>query len=259
MSIFPITNILGVNISVTEKQELLKNIAFRLKQNVKTTIFTPNPEMIVEASKDTKFLQVLNSADINIADGTGLIFANMFLNKQSLTRITGRELMQDLLPIANQYSYKVFFLGASEEVNRLTVEKVAKTFPNIKVQGKDVPFLNREAQIAQQSDTSIYNETLSTVNSFSPDILFVALGAPKQEYWIYKNKSLNFKLAVGIGGSMDYFVGKSVVPPSFISRLGLEWIWRGLLEPKRFKRIFNAVVIFPVLVLKGKLLDNNTH
>lgn len=252
-------SILGVKISSKSQDELLILIKSRLKKREKTLFFTPNPEILVESARDPKFKEILNSSDINIADGVGLTLMSKLILGQNLTRIPGRVFFLKLLELANKESLKVFFLGASEEVNKLAVEKATREYPNAKFVGASAPLLDNEVSLISEKDTSIYNEIIKHINDYSPDILFVALGAPKQEKWIYKNKNLNVKVFLAIGGSLNYFVGKSVQPPVFISRGGLEWIWRGIFEPWRFKRIFRASIIFPYLVLKEKFLGKKNE
>lgn len=224
--------ILNVNITIIPRSDLLKEIDFSLKNNKKISIFTPNPEILVKASRDTKYREVLNSSDINIPDGVGISIAFRFLFGKDLKRIRGREFMLDLLKIANENRYKVFFLGASEKVNKQAIEKASEIYSNASFYGNSS--LNAQDEI----------------NKIKPHMLFVALGAPKQEKFISKNiKKLKVNLVMAVGGSLDFFVGQQSLAPSLISRGGLEWLWRLAKNPLRIKRIFNAVVVFPMLVL----------
>ena len=232
-------SILGVKITITPKSELLKKLESDLKKNNKNIIFTPNPEILVKAHKDKKFRDILNFSDMNIPDGVGISIASNFLHSKQVKRIRGREFMLDLLNIASKKNYKVFFLGASEEVNVNAVKKASRAYKNAKFEG-----------------TSDVKNSLNQINKFGPHMLFVALGAPKQEKYIFENlKNTKVKLVMAVGGSLDFFVGKQVLAPTWVSRGGLEWLWRLSFDPRRIKRIFNAVVVFPILVL----LDNKSN
>lgn len=244
--------LLGVKITGKDESALLSKIQTGLKIGRKQIIFTPNPEILVQASRDSKYKAILNKSDINIPDGVGITVLSKFCYGQKLQRIRGREFFLKLLRLADKNNLRVFFLGASKKVNEEAVNKARQDYPNANFDGASTPLLNRELQIDSEKDIVIYNEILDHINEYSPDVLFVALGAPKQEKWIINNLDLKAKIFMGVGGSLDYFVGKTVLPPEFISRLGLEWIWRLCFQPKRIFRIFNAVVTFPYLVFRER-------
>lgn len=237
--------ILGVEVSVTSRGEVLKFVADSLKNKSKFFITTPNPEIIVAAQKDDELMTALNSADVALPDGVGL-----GINP----RITGREMFESLLSTANRLQLRVYLLGATPEVNRLAIAKIKILYPRIKAKGNGDIKVNSKGYSVSERDRGVYIDIIRDINSFRPNILFVAFGAPKQEKWVYHNlKKLNIGGAMVVGGALDYFVGKAKLPPGFVSTMGLEWLWRGVREPRRIKRIFNAVVVFPLLVIKEKL------
>jgi len=246
--------ILGVGVSSTTELQVLAFFRDNLKKNKKIFITTPNPEIILRAQRDEILLKSLNKSDIAVPDGTGVLWAAKFLNNPLKSRIKGRELMIKLLEHANNEQLKVFFLGASPLVNEKAVKKAKVQYPNALVFGNSGPRLNDEVQPVTEADSKSQIEVVNHINEVKPDILFVAFGAPKQEKWSYKwLPKIKVKSIMVIGGSLDYFVGSAVLPPRWMARVGLEWLWRLLKNPARIKRIFNAVIVFPTLVIKEKL------
>lgn len=251
-------SIFKTDISITPKEELIKKISHKLEKNVQVFITTPNPEILVKASNSKAYRETINSADIAIPDGVGVVMAIKYLYDKKIKRIRGRELFLDLLDIANDNGYKVYLLGATDVVNDAAVEKIKKNYPKIKVKGTSDIQVDVNSQFEILNHRKEYNDVLNQINKFDPHILVVALGAPKQELWISKfRENLDANILAALGGSLDYFVGEQRLPPSIIARLGLEWIWRLIFQPKRFFRILNAVCVFPLLVVKQKYIVDN--
>lgn len=212
--------ILGVKISSTSKQELLALLDDKLTTGRKFYVLTPNPEIIVMAQKDLVLKRIINSADISIPDGVGLKLAD-----PSLEIIKGRELMQDLI---NTKKYKIFSLGS------------------------EGPRINNDGNPVSEVDRSKEIDIVKKINKQKPDILFVGMGSPKEQKWIAKNLGkLNVKMAMQVGGAID-FVAQRHKTPSWMQN-NLEWLWRLIREPKRLRRIINAVVVFPLLLLTSRL------
>lgn len=245
--------ILGVKISSTDKDEVLEYVSSSLKTVSKFFIATPNPEIVLLAQKDKRLLQALNSADIALVDGIGLVWAARFLGLGRVVRTPGRMMFFHLLRLANEKHLKIYLLGATEGVNKASLSKITKEYPRIKVKGRSDIFVNKEGYSDNEKDIKMHIDILRDINTFKPDILFVALGAPKQEKWIYNNlKNLDIGGAMVIGGALDTFSGQVAKPPLWVSNMGLEWLWRVVLEPRRIRRIFKAVVLFPLAVMREK-------
>ncbi|HWA51581.1 MAG TPA: WecB/TagA/CpsF family glycosyltransferase [Patescibacteria group bacterium] len=232
------TKILGIKVNSNQKNELLEEISLKLKSKSKFTIFTPNPEIILEACNDLKLKEILNKSDFNLPDGNGLKIAD-----PKLEIIKGREFMLDLFKLGNDKKLKIYLLGSTKDVNTKSLNKIKKEFPNIKAKG--------ESNISvTKGNINLPFDILKNINLFKPDILFVALGAPKQEYLINKYRNeINAKCFMAIGGSLDYFSGQVRQVPDFFTKFSLEWLWRLIQEPKRAGRIFNAVIVFPLKVI----------
>ncbi len=226
--------ILGVKIdNLTRKEALLKLEDF-LKSGKQHYIVTPNPEFLVRASKDEKFKSILNKADLSLPDGVGLIFVSYYSKNPLKERITGVDFMERACLKAAKKKWLVFLFGGREGADYKTAQVLRNKYPGL--------------QIDQMSFEKLQKEY------FLPAILFVALGAPKQEKWIVENlhKMPSVRVAVGVGGAFDFFSGKLYRAPKILRKTGLEWSWRLMLEPKRIKRAYNAVVKFPYLVIKSK-------
>lgn len=246
--------ILGVKVSSTPKGELLTLIQKKLSEKMQFYIVTPNPEIILQAQSDPNLFTSLNSADFSIPDGVGLRLAD-----KDLEIIKGRDFIVDLFKIANEKKLKVYLLGSTLNTNRKAQARLKSEYPNILVSGNSGPKLNKDANPVSEVDTSIQFEIFDEINKFKPDFLFVAFGAPKQEKWIFKNFKIqmpNVKCAMAVGGSLDYFTGFVKSVPEWIESIGLEWLWRLIQEPKRIRRIFNALIVFPSKLVIDKFSQN---
>ncbi len=202
-------------------------------------VMTPNPEMLTEASRNPSFKNLLQSSDMNIADGVGLLWAARRVGQPLPQRVTGIDLLSAVT--ASPLCPSVFLLGAAEGVAKAAAEYLQKKNPSFRIAGtySGSPHPDEEAMI------------VARINASEASILFVAYGAPKQDEWIRRNlpKMPSVHVAMGIGGAFDFLAGKRKRAPSVLRSLGLEWLWRLIQEPTRIKRIFTAVVIFPYLVL----------
>ncbi len=242
--------VLGVKITGKQMSQVLEKIDSGFEKGKKFYITTPNPEIIVQAQKDAKLKDAINKSDISIVDGMGLFLALKAKGFNGYKIIKGRELFIQLLEIANERGLKVYLLGSTSRVIKLCIDKILKIYPNVNIQGSSGPKLNINATPVTDVDTKSYKDTLRDINLFKPDFLFVAFGAPKQEKWIFDNfDSIKAKATMAVGGSLDYFSGQALIPPSWVSNFGFEWAWRLYKEPKRIGRVISAFVIFPYLVL----------
>lgn len=259
-------------VQLFEATEIALNLA---KNKEKHFIATPNPEMLLEAGKNPKFLSVLNKSSLNVPDGTGILWAAKYLkvienNRSKLLktikwilsllsallypsytkselkeRVTGVDLMEKICQKSSQENLKIFLLGAKEGVAEKAKETLEKKYPNLKITGFHA------GSPKESEEKTIINK----INESEAQILFVAYGAPSQELWISRNlkKLHSIKLAMGVGGSFDFIANVRKRAPQWMQKIGLEWIYRLLQQPSRFKRIFNATIKFPVKILKNRL------
>lgn len=255
-------DILGVKIDKITKAEVLAKIKEFLSGVEQHYIVTVNPEFIVKAQQDAHFKDILNKADISVADGIGILWAARYQEnkrtkeqkniwnviktglslifypsyyKQVLPeQIKGADLVQEIAKIAQEQSYSIGFIIPANGLSKIDEIKSGflQLYPNLKING----------YIAEENNN--YNQN---------NILFVALGFPDQEKWIYDNLPSfnNIKLAIGVGGALDFISGKAKRAPKIIRTSGLEWLWRLLINPKRFKRIWTATYQFTKLIMKN--------
>jgi N-acetylglucosaminyldiphosphoundecaprenol N-acetyl-beta-D-mannosaminyltransferase len=229
--------ILGVKVSNITKNETIEISRGFLFDGGQHIITSPNPEMAVLALKDAEFASVFDKADLCLPDGIGLILASKFFGTPLKERITGSDFIFDLLNLSEKEGKSVYLLGASEGVAEKASLKLKEKYPNLKIVGTESG--------GDAADLDNQN-TLNKINSARPDILFVAFGQVKQEKWIAKNlpKLPSVKIAIGIGGAFDFIAGTAKRAPKIIRKIGLEWLWRLILEPWRAKRIWNATMVF---------------
>lgn len=244
---------MGVVIDSTSKTELLKRIGFYLDSNKKFFIVTPNPEILLAARKDASLKEALNSADISIPDGTGILFAAKILKLRIKHRIQGRIFMSELLKIVEERHGRVYLLGSSNAVIHKTIDTLRQRYPSVLFNGSGGPKLGHDANPVDKAEFAIEKETISQININSPDILFIGFGAPKQEKWFYKNrKNLQVGGAMVIGGAFDVLSGYKKSPPDIFVQFGLEWLWRLIQEPNRIIRILRATVLFTLSIFREK-------
>jgi N-acetylglucosaminyldiphosphoundecaprenol N-acetyl-beta-D-mannosaminyltransferase len=234
-------NILGINISKLKKEDVLDKIKLFLADGQQHYIVTPNPEIILKANRDEEFFYILNHADLSIPDGVGLKFAAWAMG-ENLRRITGADLILDLgLKNLNSKIAVVNWKGGLSKK-----EDIEKVFQKFKIKYFFVKDIERQAK-----------QNLDDLAKFKPDILFCAFGAPYQEKFIYHNlKNLpSVRVAIGIGGAFDFLTGKIKRAPKIMRVIGLEWLWRLFKQPQRMKRIYQAIIIFPLKFIKWYFIN----
>lgn len=199
-------------------------------------IATPNPEMLLAADKNFEFKRILQKTNLNIPDGTGIIWAAARHGTPLPERVTGTDLMQSLCHKITP-DVRVFLLGAAPGV----AEKAAKKLQEHK-------HTNIVGTYAGSSSPLDDAKLRDLINNARPDLLFVAYGAPKQEFWISRNLPHlpTVKVAMGVGGAFDFISGIQKRAPAWMRRIGLEWLYRLVQQPKRIVRIFNATIRFPL-------------
>lgn len=236
--------LLGIKIASILQKEIIPIVIIRLQEkNYKKPFYitTPNPEIIVVAQKNAELKNAVNESDLAIPDGVGLVWASRFLGTPLRERVTGIDLMLGLCKEFAAKKISVGLLGAQDGVAKAASVNLKKIYPQL-----EIAFAQSE----------IPKEKLKC------DFLFVAYGAPKQEKFIYeqvqkiknkKNNQVNFKGAMGVGGAFDFLSGRVTRAPVFIQKLNLEWLWRLIIEPWRWRRIVTATLYFPWLVLLSKI------
>jgi N-acetylglucosaminyldiphosphoundecaprenol N-acetyl-beta-D-mannosaminyltransferase len=215
-------------------KEVLEYISEKAKQKEKKTfIVTINPEIVMLAKNDAEYEKVLRSADLCVADGVGIVLAGKVFGKSFKGRIHGADLVEKLPKHIAKKPITVGFLGGQGNVAQTASNCLKEKYPELKV-------------------AFAVNEP-SEINKIQADILFVAFGSPKQEKWIYENlQKIDVNVAIGVGGAFDFVSGKVPRAPKFIRSLGLEWLFRLIIQPWRVKRQL-ALIKFVFLVLLDRV------
>ncbi|OHA45870.1 MAG: hypothetical protein A3A80_04325 [Candidatus Terrybacteria bacterium RIFCSPLOWO2_01_FULL_44_24] len=241
----------NVNISVLDMNEAIgwAGSILSSKTNKPAFVVTPNPEILVEASRNSSLVKALNEADMSFADGTGLILAAK-LKGYKIHKITGIDFVEDLIRHHKTSSLKIFIIGGFDDTAKNAAVFLKKCFPRHDFQvASFAPFINQDGTFSRDYEQK---KTLNEIVHSFADILIVGFGAPKQELWIskYKDNFPMIKIVIGIGGALDIWAGNKIRAPKFLRFLGLEWAWRFLIEPKRASRMLNALFVFPLLLLR---------
>ena len=238
-------NILGVDVTALPIESLLNDIEQRIVSKEKGRIVAINPEKIMMAQKDKNLANLLNESTYQIPDGVGVSIASKLLKGSIRWRITGVGMMDRLLQKANENKYKVFFYGAKEETVVKAISEISKKYPDIIVAGYVNGYEKNQEHIVDQ------------INLANPDIVFVALGSPRQEIFIDTHMNeLSATIFQGVGGSFDVFSGQVKRAPAFFRKFGLEWLYRLVSQPSRFKRQL-ALPLFLLMVIKQKTAKGN--
>lgn len=283
--------IFNVRIDEYTKLQFVKSLKDCLRNDRLAKVSKINPEFIQRCRNDNKFKEVINSMDINIADGRGVLWAAKYLilpisnikviryfqaiiqmvysglfivfNPKYITNpiptaIPGIEAFKAMMKVALDEKVGVFLFGSSEDILKTAIKNLNKEFPKLKIAGH----LNG---YDFQKDKDI--DPVVEINKTDAKILIVALGSPKQEHWIDENisKLKNIKIAVGEGGTLDRIANPSQKAPNFINQIGLEWLWRLFMNKSktetrnRFQRFWTAVPMFIVQVVKWKMKYGQTQ
>lgn len=220
--------ILGIGIDCIDSNEALRQIGQFIASGTPHQIVTANAEIIYQASKNEKMKNVINAAQMVTADGSGVVWASRQLGQPLAQRVTGIDLVNSICEQSAKDKWKIYILGSAPGVADTAANNIRARFPGCNIVGTHHGYFNEqeEAQI------------IAELEQLQPDVLFVALGAPKQEYWIADHiQQLNIPVAMGIGGSMDVLSGNVKRAPKWMQKMSLEWLYRLLIQPTRFKRV----------------------
>lgn len=231
------TNILGVDFTIEKEEKILEYVLDSLLKGKKTVIFTPNPEQVSAAARNPQLRNLLNQAHISLPDGVGIVLAARILGKPIYARITGVDFMKKLVKSISERPVITGFFGGQEGVAVSASNCLKKKWPKLRV----------------GYASATYNSKKMTQSDI--DVLFVALGFPKQEKWIMRHKNeIPAKVLMSVGGSFDYISGRIPRAPKVLRSIGLEWLFRLALQPWRFFRQLQ-ILHFGGLIIKQALMD----
>ena len=227
--------ILGVRINNIDMSETIAKINEFFDNDKLNYIYTPNPEIVMRAGRDDEFKEIINSASLNLCDGIGLMIASKLKKKPLKSRVTGYDTSIKILELMNEKGLSLFLLGAKPGIAEKAIEKINHDYPNIVVAG----YNNGYFKGSHNGNASCDEEEalIKKINDSKADAIFVGMGAGYQEKFIYYNKDkIKSRLAIANGGVIDVLAGNVKIAPAFIRKIGMEWLYRLIKEPKRFKR-----------------------
>lgn len=235
--------IMGVPFVNTDMDELVGHLDERLSRSEKTFLVTANPEIMMHAERDSKYLHILKNSDFVIPDGIGILIGAKILGTPIRQRLAGYDLVLELLRLCAEQQYSVYFLGSKPSVIEEAAKRVKASYPALAVAGSHHGYVDMD-------DESIIREIQST----EPDVILVGLGFPKQERWIERYQAfLNKGLLIGVGGSFDGLAGKTKRAPHVWRKLNVEWLYRLIQHPSRWRRML-VLPLFMIRVIKTRIL-----
>lgn len=243
-------SLLGCKIDLVDMAEALTAIEDAIQKRRACQVVTLNAEMIYYAQKDPLLRDVFARAGLVTADGIGVVWALKYIGCPGARRVTGIDLTSELLNRAAEQGWKVFLFGAQPEVVASLADLLARSQPAVKVVG---------TQHGYFSDSES-PEIAARIRSCSPDILLVALGAPKQDFWISRYlDEMMVPVCIGVGGTFDVLSGKAERAPAGWRRLGLEWLYRLIKEPSRWKRQLALPKFAMMVILYGRKMKKQLN
>lgn len=279
--------VLGVKINPLSKKEFLKKVMYFLKDDNQHYVVTTNPEFLMTALHDNEFKRILNLSDLSLADGSGVIWADYFMGlpveiagdfspakkaayrKRKIRnqaifsllvnlfnpkktrvnipeRLSGSDLISSICELLAKNDHSLYLLGGQGDTPVSAKFALEKRYPDLLISGIRGGFSKEKV---------LDEELVESVNKAKPDVIFVALGHPHQEKWIFRNldKMPSVKLAIGVGGALDFIGGSRRRAPVWLRKINLEWLFRLVQEPNRIHRIRHAVWDFPRAVYREKV------
>ncbi len=243
-------DILGFSVDRVSMDEAVEAFSrlMRAEKNRISLIVTPNSEILVSAEKNSELADIIHAADLVIPDGIGLVYASKILGQPLKERVTGVDLLTRILEYLEENGKMIFLLGSkpgdseNPAVSELAAEKMKERFPNLVVAG------THHGYFKEQDEPALVEE----INRSGADFLCVALGSPKQEQFVWRNRErLKPKVAIGVGGSLDVWAGTVKRAPEFYQKHGIEWLYRFAKQPSRYKRMA-ALPLFMLKILFGR-------
>ncbi|SMF67033.1 N-acetylglucosaminyldiphosphoundecaprenol N-acetyl-beta-D-mannosaminyltransferase [Paenibacillus uliginis N3/975] len=238
----PSVSIFGIPFSKLNMNDTVKHLTEAVISGRPHQVITANPIMVMAALDDPEYKKMMQNADLIVPDGSGIVWAAGVGGDPLTERVTGFDMLHELMKVGENYRWKFYLLGTTPEVIQEAAERLQMQYPAAIIAGYRDGFFGPE-----QDD-----EVIEGIRAVSPDLLFVARGADTQEPWIARYKErLGVPVMMGVGGSFDIISGKSKRAPKVFQKLRLEWFYRLLKEPTRFKRML-ALPKFAVKVLREK-------
>ena len=247
-------NIRGVFFDNVDMNSAMESVKTLVNTEGLSYMFTPNSEIVQNCIENPEMYKIINSADLVIPDGIGVVYASKVLKTPLKAKVPGCEVAERLMEYAAQTGDGVFFFGGGkktdekEAVSVLAAQKMCEKYKGLNIVG------TRDGYFSQEDVPSIIEE----INASGAKILFVCLGAPKQEKWIYDTRdALKVNFAAGLGGTLDVFAGTAKRAPAFFLKTNLEWLYRLLCMPSRIGRMMKLPkFLFGTMIHKNAGFEN---
>ncbi len=232
--------ILNVKISAIDMNDACSVVEDTVLKRQKKYICVCPVSTIMECKRNEKVLMSVNSADLATPDGMAVVWIGRMLGYKNISRVYGPELMQGVCAISVKYGYKNYLYGSTQDVLGKLKESLAKRYPGLIINGM---FSQPFRQLTDEEDNKVVEE----INCSNPDIVWVGLGSPKQDLWMYEHRDrINAPVMIGVGAAFDFLAGTKPQAPRWIRDNGFEWLFRLVTEPKRLWRRY--LINYPLFV-----------
>lgn len=234
--------IYGIEFSKMGMDDTVRYLTAAIEARRPTQVITANPIMVMTALEDPAYMQMMQQADLIVPDGAGVVWAAGYVGQPVAERVPGFDLMHRLLAEGEKRGWSAYLLGTTQDVIETAARNLQSKFPGIRIAGV------RDGFFGPSED----EEVVAAIRAAAPDMLFVARSADKQEPWLARYKhELGVPLVMGVGGSFDIIAGKLKRAPVLFQKLRLEWFYRLLQQPSRYKRML-VLPKFAVKVMRDK-------
>lgn len=232
-------DVMGLKFDSVTMDEALSRAEALLRGEKAAYVVTPNAEIAYEALHDIQLREMLNGADLMLPDGAGVVLASKLLRTPVKQKVAGVDFAAGLLGILERNGQSLYLLGGKTGIGELAAQKMLEAHPQLRIAGIADGYFQDEAPV------------IAKINASGADALFVCLGAPKQErFMVQHRQELHVHLMAGLGGSLDAFAGTVQRAPAWMIRLNLEWLYRLIREPKRFRRMLRLPKYLWAVMLK---------
>ena len=237
-------NILGVMISVIDLDQAVAYCQNQIKTRQPTYICVAPAHSIMDCYEDGYLREIFNKSGLTTPDGMAVVWIMKLKGNKTVSRVYGPDLLLSLCELSNKSGWKHFFYGSTDQVLNQMLAKLLTEYPDVKICGSYAPPF-KVGKITERQ------EVINNINQLNPDIVWVGLGSPKQEYWMFEHRGkLNAPLLIGVGAAFDFLSGNKNQAPKWVQRSGFEWLYRLIDEPRRLWRRYIKYPKFVMLVLK---------
>ena len=239
----------SIQISNVTWSEAISRVEELIRSDSEEYVLTPNVDHVVQAESDHLLREIYTECPLVLADGMPIIWASHMLGTPLKEKISGSDFLIRFCKTAAERGYRIFFLGGQDDASTISAEILRRRFPGLEIVGIHSPPHGFEKE--EESNSRV----LDMINMARPDLIFVGLGTPKQEKWIYENRHrYHARVSFPVGAGFDFLSGKTHRAPLWMRHAGLEWFWRLLLNPRRlfYRYLIRDMRFFPIVFMQKK-------